>query len=242
MPDANRVTLYTTEPCGFCRQAKALLAGRGVAYEEVNLSKDPDGRAALVMRTGQMTFPQIVVGERAIGGFRELLQADRGGARQTPLAARDRGLPERREYLARGSLSCLVRPVEVALEVDRRVLAGEMARTHLFALGAGELRVLADLPVRVRAPRQRVRRPVVDGRAAVPARADPRKHGLDLAEELLCARGRRTGSEAVADRATRVVHEDPRGARLRARDLPRVLVAGVRARLAVRAERVPVAG
>jgi glutaredoxin 3 len=87
MADANRVILYTTEPCGFCRQAKALLQSRGVAYEEVNLVKDPQGRADLVAQTGQMTFPQIVVGERAIGGFRELLEADRAGVLQSLLAA-----------------------------------------------------------------------------------------------------------------------------------------------------------
>jgi glutaredoxin 3 len=87
MADDNRVTLYTTEPCGFCRQAKALLASRGVVFREVNLAKDPDGRADLVARTGQMTFPQIVVGDRAIGGFRELLEADRAGILETLLAA-----------------------------------------------------------------------------------------------------------------------------------------------------------
>ena len=87
MADANRVTLYTTEPCGFCRQAKSLLASRGVVYEEVNLAKDPVGRADLVARTGQMTFPQIVVGDRSIGGFRELLEADRAGVLATLLAA-----------------------------------------------------------------------------------------------------------------------------------------------------------
>jgi glutaredoxin 3 len=87
MADASRVTLYTTEPCGFCRQAKALLASRGVAYEEVNLAKDPDGRADLVARTGQMTFPQILVGDRSIGGFRELLEADRAGVLDTLLPA-----------------------------------------------------------------------------------------------------------------------------------------------------------
>ena len=79
MPDENGVVLYTTEPCGFCRQAKALLQARGVSYNEVNLAKDPDGRADLVALTGQMTFPQLVVGKRAIGGFRELLEADRAG-------------------------------------------------------------------------------------------------------------------------------------------------------------------
>jgi glutaredoxin 3 len=89
MADVNgtRITMYTTDPCGFCRQAKALLAARGVEYMEVNLAKDPDGRAALVQRTGQMTFPQIVIGDRAIGGFRELLEADRDGTLDALLAA-----------------------------------------------------------------------------------------------------------------------------------------------------------
>ena len=87
MADENGVLLYTTEPCGFCRQAKTLLQTRGVDYREVNLAKDPDGRAALVALTGQMTFPQIVVGRRAIGGFRELLEADREGNLVDLLAA-----------------------------------------------------------------------------------------------------------------------------------------------------------
>ena len=82
-----RVTVYTTEPCGFCRQAKTLLHARGVDYREVNLAKDPVGRADLVALTGQTTFPQIVIGKRSIGGFRELLEADREGTLQTLLAA-----------------------------------------------------------------------------------------------------------------------------------------------------------
>jgi glutaredoxin 3 len=87
MPDATGVMLYTTEPCGFCRQAKALLTARGVDFSEINLAKDPDGRAELVALTGQMTFPQILVGRRAVGGFRELLEADREGTLETLLAA-----------------------------------------------------------------------------------------------------------------------------------------------------------
>ena len=86
MADA-KVTLYTTDPCGFCSQAKALLSRRGVSYDEVNLAKDADGRARLVALTGQMTFPQVIVGQRSIGGFRELLAADRDGTLQHLLAA-----------------------------------------------------------------------------------------------------------------------------------------------------------
>ena len=87
MADESGVIVYTTEPCGFCRQAKDLLAARGAKFAEVNLAKDPEGRADLVALTGQMTFPQIVIGRRAIGGFRELLEADRAGALEELLAA-----------------------------------------------------------------------------------------------------------------------------------------------------------
>ena len=87
MADESTITMYTTEPCGFCRQAKALLQARGVDYEEVNLARDPDGRADLVDLTGQMTFPQIVIEGRSIGGFRELLDADRSGRLEQLLAA-----------------------------------------------------------------------------------------------------------------------------------------------------------
>ena len=87
MADTRMVKLYTTDPCGFCRQAKALLAARGVEYEEINLAKDPSGRSDLVALTGQMTFPQIIVNGSVLGGFRELLEADRDGTLETLLAA-----------------------------------------------------------------------------------------------------------------------------------------------------------
>ena len=76
----SHITVYTTEPCGYCRVAKALLNKRGVAFEEINLAKDPEGRAELVRRTGMMTFPQVVVDGESIGGYQELVQLDRAGA------------------------------------------------------------------------------------------------------------------------------------------------------------------
>lgn len=75
----SRVIVYTTEPCSFCRGAKALLDKHRVAYDEVNLSKDPVGRMELVERTGLMTFPQILVDERPLGGYRELIEAAESG-------------------------------------------------------------------------------------------------------------------------------------------------------------------
>ena len=87
MADTTQIRLYTSDPCPYCRQAKALLDARGVAYDEINLAMDGDGRTDLVAKTGRMTFPQIIVGETPIGGFQELLAADRDGTLSELLAA-----------------------------------------------------------------------------------------------------------------------------------------------------------
>ncbi|HEV7774299.1 MAG TPA: glutaredoxin domain-containing protein [Conexibacter sp.] len=74
-----KITLYTTDKCSSCVRAKALLTQRAVPFEEINLSRDHDGRVALVQRTGMMTFPQILVGDEPLGGFEALAAADRDG-------------------------------------------------------------------------------------------------------------------------------------------------------------------
>jgi len=81
------ITVYSTDPCSFCTHAKALLRQRGIAFDEVNLGKDPAGRAELVERTGMMSFPQIVVDGEVLGGFRELVEADRSGRLSELVAA-----------------------------------------------------------------------------------------------------------------------------------------------------------
>ena len=59
--------------------AKSLLTKRNVPFAEVNLAKDPSGRAELVRLTGMMTFPQVVIDEQPIGGYQELVKADKEG-------------------------------------------------------------------------------------------------------------------------------------------------------------------
>ena len=83
-----RVTIYTTVPCARCGNAKALLSERGIEFDEVNLAKDPVGRAELARRTGLMTFPQIMVGDRTVGGLDELRAADQDGRLAELLADR----------------------------------------------------------------------------------------------------------------------------------------------------------
>ena len=83
----SEVIVYTTEYCSRCVSAKALLAKRGIEYQEINLAKDPDGRAELVSRTGMVTFPQIVIGSESLGGFDQLVAADRAGRLSELVAA-----------------------------------------------------------------------------------------------------------------------------------------------------------
>jgi glutaredoxin 3 len=82
-----QVTVYTTDFCPYCSSAKTLLTKRSIEYEEVNLARDPDGRTKLSELTGMITFPQIVVEGESIGGFQELLAADRAGRLSELLAA-----------------------------------------------------------------------------------------------------------------------------------------------------------
>jgi glutaredoxin 3 len=81
------VTVYTTDHCSLCVSAKKLLEKRGIDYEEINLARDADSRARLSRLTGMFTFPQIVIEEQVVGGFTELLAADREGRLGDLLAA-----------------------------------------------------------------------------------------------------------------------------------------------------------
>ena len=73
------VTVYSTRICGYCHAAKRLLADRGIAYDEIDVSNDPDKRAWLVETTGRRTVPQIFIRGESIGGYDELAALDRSG-------------------------------------------------------------------------------------------------------------------------------------------------------------------
>jgi glutaredoxin 3 len=75
-----KVIIYTTKTCAYCKHAKTLLASKGVAFEEVDVSSDDAARAWLREATGMRTVPQIFIDDRPIGGFEEASALDRSGA------------------------------------------------------------------------------------------------------------------------------------------------------------------
>lgn len=72
------VIVYTTSACPYCHAAKELLRRKGVTFREIDVSDDAEFDA-LIKRTGWKTVPQIFVGDRMIGGYRELTQLDSEG-------------------------------------------------------------------------------------------------------------------------------------------------------------------
>lgn len=75
----SRIRLYTTEWCGFCIRAKALLDARGLDYEEVSLDDDPHFRERVFDLGRQWTVPLVTIDDKPIGGYNELAALDRSG-------------------------------------------------------------------------------------------------------------------------------------------------------------------
>ena len=82
------VEIFTTRWCPYCHAAKALLARKGVAYKEIDVSGDWNERQKMIERAnGHTTVPQIFIGKTHVGGSDELRALDRAGKLDPLLAA-----------------------------------------------------------------------------------------------------------------------------------------------------------
>ncbi|MBX3725654.1 MAG: glutaredoxin 3 [Xanthomonadales bacterium] len=72
--------LYTSAICPYCVAAKNLLRSKGIGYEEVRVDLDAERRREMVERSQRTSVPQIFFGDIHIGGFDDLVAADRSGA------------------------------------------------------------------------------------------------------------------------------------------------------------------
>ncbi len=81
------VEIYTSPLCGFCHAAKRLLTAKGVSFAEIDVSRDPAMRQAMMARAnGRHTVPQIFIGEAHVGGCDDLYALDRDGKLDALLA------------------------------------------------------------------------------------------------------------------------------------------------------------
>jgi glutaredoxin 3 len=74
------VTIYTTPFCPYCAKAKTLLARKGVAVTEIDVSADAAARAAMRERAqGRNSVPQIFIGKTHVGGCDDIHALDAQG-------------------------------------------------------------------------------------------------------------------------------------------------------------------
>ena len=74
-----QIKIYTKGYCSYCYAAKNLLAKRGLEYEEIPLSGDPQAEQKMRELSGQTTVPQIFINNKPIGGYTELVELDMEG-------------------------------------------------------------------------------------------------------------------------------------------------------------------
>lgn len=83
-----RVEMYTTQWCGYCARARALLERKGVAYAEYDVDEDSGKRAEARARSGGRTsVPQIFIDGKHIGGSDEMAALEAAGKLDAMLAA-----------------------------------------------------------------------------------------------------------------------------------------------------------
>ncbi|MCB1986404.1 MAG: glutaredoxin 3 [Burkholderiales bacterium] len=76
----DKVVMYTTGFCPYCKMAENLLRARGVEeIEKIRIDLDPEQRNQMMGKTGRRTVPQIYIGEKHIGGYDDLARLDHQG-------------------------------------------------------------------------------------------------------------------------------------------------------------------
>lgn len=73
------VVVYSADHCPYCDRAKALLAKKGVAFEEIRVDLDPAAREVMMKKSQRRTVPQIFINDQPVGGFDDLWALEKEG-------------------------------------------------------------------------------------------------------------------------------------------------------------------
>lgn len=74
-----KVTIYTKDPCPYCVRAINFLNGKGVPFEEVDLTGQDDEIARIKRETGWATVPIILIDGKLVGGYTDIKALDEEG-------------------------------------------------------------------------------------------------------------------------------------------------------------------
>ena len=63
------IIVYSTPTCPYCSLVKDYLRGKGIEFEEKDVSKDREAAREMIEKSGQMGVPQIEINGKIIVGF-----------------------------------------------------------------------------------------------------------------------------------------------------------------------------
>jgi glutaredoxin 3 len=76
----DKVEVYTTSYCPYCIRAKSLLKSKGVAFEEIDVTRDSTLREKMTeLSGGRHSVPEIFINGKIVGGYDELRALDDEG-------------------------------------------------------------------------------------------------------------------------------------------------------------------
>lgn len=74
------VVIYSKDYCPYCVKAKTLLKRKGIAFTEIDITRDPALQQEMITKSGgRRTVPQILINGEAIGGCDDLYALDASG-------------------------------------------------------------------------------------------------------------------------------------------------------------------
>ena len=73
------VIIYSTSWCPSCVSAKRFFDSKNISYEEINIEEKNITREQLADIAGSGSVPQIIINNRPIGGFDNLLNLEQTG-------------------------------------------------------------------------------------------------------------------------------------------------------------------
>lgn len=74
-----KVEIFSSANCAYCAAAKTLLKQKGLDYVEIRIDTDPARMQEMLTRTRRRTVPQIFINDHHVGGYDDLVAADRSG-------------------------------------------------------------------------------------------------------------------------------------------------------------------
>lgn len=74
------VVVYSSGFCPYCQWAKRLLGEKGVEFKEIRIDQEEGAKETMLSKSnGQMSVPQIFIGDTHVGGYTDMVALDKEG-------------------------------------------------------------------------------------------------------------------------------------------------------------------